>query len=433
MRPTIAIIGRPNVGKSTLFNRIVGQRKALTHDYPGVTRDRNFAVAEWGGREFLCVDTGGFPLDEESIDDKVSVQIDLAIEESDIILCVFDGESGLIPEEKAIVERLRKINKPVFYAVNKIDVPAHEMRQNDFFKLGVEKLYPVSGEHGYQLAELLDAVVEELPRDEKAAVDDKELRIAIVGRPNVGKSSLVNALLGQSRVVVDSTPGTTRDSIDTPLHYEGRPLRLIDTAGIRRRSQKGGKLEKIAVLQATRALERADVCLLVLSAEDGLLKQDAHIAGYIEEQGQGCIMLWNKMDLKSPDSREKLLKTIRDELRFLPQFPVLFSSALTGKGVEEVIPALMELYDELGAEISTSKLNDALADLVEHHSIPMYKGREVKLYYATQVGTHPPIIIVFTNWPSGVPESYRRYLVHGFQRRFGLERIPVRVVFRKRK
>ncbi len=434
MKSTLAIIGRPNVGKSTLFNRIVGSRKALIMDSPGVTRDRNFAVAEWQGREFMCIDTGGFPVDEGSLEEKVMSQIDLAIAESDAILCVFDGISGLIPEEEQIVSRLRKVDKPVFYAVNKIDVPVHQERLAEFYSLGVENLYPVSGEHGFQLAELLDKIVPVFPAEDKEdALAHEERRIAIVGRPNVGKSSLVNALIGQARVVVDETPGTTRDSIDTGFEHEGHPYLIIDTAGMRRRSQKGGMLEKLTVLQSTRAIDRSDMCLLVLSADEGVLKQDSHIVGYIAERGKGLIIVWNKMDLKTQADQEKLEEQVREEFAYLWKAPLAYISALEGSGVSELFPMMEQLREDLQIKVPTSRLNTVFEDLVEHHPLPLYKGKEVKLYYATQVGASPPIFVVFCNHPQGVPESYKRYLAHGLQKRLDMEQIPVRVVFRKRR
>ncbi len=437
MLPTLAIIGRPNVGKSTLFNRIVGQRKALTYDAPGVTRDRNFEVADWHQQRFLCVDTGGFPLDEETLDEKVFMQIELAIEESDVILCVFDGKVGMIPEEQAIVSRLRQTNKTVFYAVNKIDVLGHEDRLNDFYKLGVDQLFPVSGEHGYGLDDLLEGIVQSFPEQpEEAPLDDETVKIALVGRPNVGKSSLTNALLGESRVVVDATPGTTRDSIDTSFEFEGKPCLLIDTAGIRRRSQKGGFLEKITILQSTRAIERADICIQLLSAEEGIRTQDAHIAGMIMSQNKGHILAWNKIDLITTHKEEKraeLREQIARDMPFLADIPKHYISAQFGKGVDRLLPEVFSLHDELGSKIKTAQLNKVFEYLVDHHNMPLYKGREVKLYYATQVGTHPPTFIVFTNIPQGIPASYQRYLIHGLQDRLDLKRVPVKVVFRKRK
>lgn len=432
-KPLVAIIGRPNVGKSTLFNRIIGTRKALTHDQPGVTRDRNFATAEWGGREFICVDTGGFPLEAESLDEGVEKQIELAIEESDVILCIFDGAAGPNPVEAQLVERLRRVQKPVLYAVNKIDVPEHESRLNDFFRLGIEDLMPVSGEHGYQVAELLDRLLQVLPAEIKPqAAEDRMIHIAVVGRPNVGKSSLVNALLGQSRVVVDATPGTTRDSIDTPFHLDDRDYVLIDTAGIRRRSQKGGHLERITVMHSLRAIDRADVCLLVLAADEGLSKQDAHIAGYIAERGRALMVVWNKLDLISKEQFREREQEVRERCPFLHQVPVVGVSALAARGLGLVLPGIDSLYEEWGTQVATGRLNAVFASLVEHHHLPMYKGKTVKLFYATQAQTRPPTFMVFANYPEGVAPSYRRYLIRGLQEQLHLEHVPIRLVLRRR-
>lgn len=434
MKPIVAIIGRPNVGKSTLFNRIVGHRKALTHDQPGVTRDRNFADAHWGGRDFVCIDTGGFPLEQGTLDEKVEEQIALAMSESDCILCVFDGQAGLVPEEARIVEKLRPIGKPVFYVVNKIDVPAHEDRLMDFYAAGVEELLPVSSEHGYQVAELLDRLVASFPSElQDTPLDEATIQLAVVGRPNVGKSSLVNALLGQSRVVVDATPGTTRDPIDTPFHVGEQPYLLVDTAGIRRRSQKGGALERITVMQSLRAIERADICLLVLAADQALSKQDSHIAGTITDRGRGLILVWNKIDLMPTPDRKRVLRSTRDSLKYLPSIPIHLISAREGQGVNSLLPEVKQLHEELATRVPTSRLNEVFSSLVEHHNIPSYRGKEVKIYYATQVGIRPPTFIVFANYPAGVPETYRRYLQQGLREQLGLERIPVRLVVRKRK
>ena len=432
-KPLVAIIGRPNVGKSTLFNRIIGTRKALTHDQPGVTRDRNFATADWGGREFICVDTGGFPLVADSLDEGVEAQIELAIEESDVILCVFDGVAGPNPVEGKIVERLRRIEKPVLYVVNKIDIPEHEARLNEFFSLGVEDLLPVSGEHGYQVAEMLDRLLLLLPRDVRAAEpDDKIIHIAVVGRPNVGKSSLVNALLGQSRVVVDPTPGTTRDAIDTPFHVDERDYMLIDTAGIRRRSQKGGHLERITVMHSLRAIDRADVCLLVLAADEGVTKQDAHIAGYIAERGRALIVVWNKLDLIPFSRYPEREKEIRERWPFLHQVPIQGVSALQSRGMSRLLPEIDQVYKEWGRRVATARLNTVFASLVDHHHLPMYKGKTVKLFYATQAQTRPPTFMVFANYPEGVAPSYRRYLIRGLQEQLELEHVPVRLILRRR-
>lgn len=433
MKPLVAIIGRPNVGKSTLFNRIIGTRKALTHDQPGVTRDRNFANAEWGGREFICVDTGGFPLVADSLDEGVEAQIDLAIDESDVILCVFDGAAGPNPGEVKIVERLRRINKPVIYVVNKVDVPEHETRLNEFFRLGINDLMPVSGEHGYQVAEMLDRLLLLLPAEATEGVaDEKTIHIAVVGRPNVGKSSLVNALLGQSRVVVDATPGTTRDAIDTPFHIDERDYILIDTAGIRRRSQKGGHLERITVMHSLRAIDRAEVCLLVLAANEGITKQDAHIAGYITERGRALIVIWNKMDLIDPGEFRQRVAAVQERWPFLHHVPIHGVSALQGSGMKRIFPEIDAIYKEWGRRVATARLNAVFASLVDHHHLPMYKGKTVKLFYATQAQSRPPTFLIFANYPEGISQSYRRYLIRGLQEQLQLEHVPVRLILRRR-
>ena len=430
----VAIVGRPNVGKSTLFNRIVGYRKAIVEDTPGVTRDLNFAEVGMEGKAFTLVDTGGFEPGEEPVAAQVIKGCQWAIEEADLVLFVLDGREGLTPLDEEICRLLREKGKQVLYVVNKIDGPRHEKEVYDFYRLGVERLYPVSAQHGYRFGELMEELLQALPSPpEEEEKGEEGVRVAVVGRPNVGKSSLVNAILGYERVIVDERPGTTRDAIDTPFQWRGKSYLLIDTAGIRRRSRISLRLERYSVIEAIRSIERSDVSLLMIDAQEGVTEQDMRIGGLIERRGKGCVLLVNKWDLLQGKAKEgEYAEMVRRRLWFLDYAPLLFTSALKGEGVGMVLEAVDRVAEEGKKRISTSELNRWMEGVLSSHSPPHWRGRPVKFYYLTQVGVRPPTFVFFVNRPQGVTANYQRYLARRLREAFRFEGNPIRLIFRQR-
>jgi GTP-binding protein len=435
MTPIIAIVGRPNVGKSTLFNRIAGRRKAIVWDEPGVTRDRNYADVEWEESPFTLIDTGGFePVSKDRIFIQMREQCQLAMEEADVILFLMDGKEGLTPSDKEITDILRKLNKPVFYIVNKIDGAKHEERALEFYGLGVEPIYSISAEHGYGVNELMDEVIKALPSPTDRKGDRNVTRVAVAGRPNVGKSSLINRLLGYKRVLVDEAPGTTRDAIDTHFERDGRKYVLIDTAGIRRKSRISLKLEKYSIVEALRTIDRSDVALLLLDSREGVTDQDARIGGFINDKGKGCILVVNKWDLIEKDSQTmgQYEKKVREDLKYLSYAPILFISALTGQRVRKILDVVDHVSEQTKKRIPTSQLNKYFGNWVEKFPPPLYKSRSVKMNYITQVSTAPPTFVIYTNFPDGIHFSYERYLLNQLRGTFSFEGVPVRFRFRKK-
>lgn len=436
MKPIIAIVGRPNVGKSTLFNRILGGRKAIVWNEPGVTRDRNYADAEWDGKAFILIDTGGFePISKDRIFVQMREQCELAMEEADIILFVMDGKEGLMPSDREIADILRRLNKPVFYIVNKIDSPKDEEKMFEFYGLGIEKIYPISAEHRRGLGELMEEVSQFLLDGEEEETNETVTRVAVLGRPNVGKSSLINRILGYKRVIVDEAPGTTRDAIDTHFKRDGRHYVLIDTAGIRRKSRISLRLEKYSIMEALRTLDRCDVALLLLDPREGVTDQDARIGGFIHEKGKGCILLVNKWDLIEKDSRtaDEFRRRIYAELKYLSYAPILFISALTGQRVMKVLDVVDHVAEQAKKRIPTSQLNRSLAEWVEKTPPPSYRTRPIKLNYMTQVKVKPPTFVISTNFPEGIHFSYERYLMNQIRETYGFEGVPVRLIFKKKR
>ncbi len=436
MKPIIAIVGRPNVGKSTLFNRIAGGKKAIVWDEPGVTRDRNYAEVEWEESSFTLIDTGGFePVSKDRIFIQMREQCQLAMDEADVILFLMDGKEGLTPSDKEITDILRKMNKPVFYIVNKVDGPKHEERAIEFYGLGVEPIYSVSAEHGYGVNGLMDEVIQALPRLKEKKWDQEVTKVAVVGRPNVGKSSLINRLLGYKRVLVDEVPGTTRDAIDTLFEKDGRKYALIDTAGIRRKSRIGLRLEKYSIVEALRTIDRSDVALLLLDSREGVTDQDARIGGFIHEKGKGCILVVNKWDLVEKDSQTMVYyeRDVRESLKYLSYAPIVFISALTGQRVKKVLDVVDYVSEQTKKRIPTHSLNKCLGEWVEKFPPPLYKSRSVKLNYITQVSTAPPTFVIYTNFPEGIHFSYERYLLNQMRETFSFEGVPVRFRFRKKR
>ncbi len=435
MRPLIAIVGRPNVGKSTLFNRIVGRRKAMVDDMPGVTRDRNYANVDRFDLPFILIDTGGFePETNDRLLQQMREQSQLAMEEADVILFVMDGRDGLTPADVEVVEMLRRVDKPVFYLVNKIDGDRQETAIGDFYTLGVEAVFAISAEHNRGVNDMMDEVLKALPKGSGTETDEDVTKIAVIGRPNVGKSTLVNRLLGVERVVANPTPGTTRDSIDTYFTCNRKRYLLIDTAGIRRKGKTTEKIEKYSVVDSLRSIERADVVLIVINAEEGVTEQDTKIAGYAYEAGRGCIFVVNKWDTLTKDnsSMGKFIEKIRMEFKYLPFAPIVFVSAKTGQRLGKIMTEVDTVMEQFSRRITTSDLNRVFSKAVEEHHAPLYQGRRVKFYFATQVGTKPPSIVIFTNRPDGVHFSYERYIVNRFRDAFGFTGTPMRLLFKGR-
>ena len=435
MRPIIAIVGRPNVGKSTLFNRIARGRKAIVWDEPGVTRDRNYADVERDEGSFTLIDTGGFePVSKDRIFVQMREQCQLAMDEADAVLFMMDGKEGLTPSDREIVDILRKLNKPVFYIVNKIDGPKHEEKALEFYGLGMEPVYSISADNGYGVNGLMDEITKVLPSSTEKKWDQDVTKVAVLGRPNVGKSSLVNRLLGYKRVLVDEAPGTTRDAIDTLLERDGKRYVLVDTAGIRRKSRISLRLEKYSIVEALRTIDRSDVALLLLDSKEGVTDQDARIGGFIHEKGKGCILVVNKWDLVEKDSQTMVRyeREVREGLKYLSYAPMLFISALTGQRVRKVLDGVDHVSGQTKKRISTSPLNRYFGRWVEKFPPPLYKNRSVKMNYITQVSTAPPTFVIYTNIPEGIHFSYERYLLNQMREAFGFEGVAVRLLFRKK-
>ncbi len=437
-KPLVAIIGRPNVGKSTLFNRIIGWRKAIVEDTPGVTRDRNYADADWSGEEFNIVDTGG--LDVESDDLYLSLirdQIQVAIEESDLILFILDAKSGIMPQDVEISKLLRKTSKPVLYVVNKVEHEKHEIRAFDFHNLGVDKFFTVSALDGRKINELLDAILERLPKVklEVEERDDKIINVAVIGKPNVGKSTLVNRILGEERLITSPIPGTTRDSIDTLIERKNRKYLFIDTAGIRRKSKVTFSVERYSIIRAMKTVERADIVLFMFDGKEGPTHQDARISELINDKGKGCIVLLNKWDLVPKEIAETsgIDDIVRDKLKAVDFAPVISISALTGKRVNRVFDYIDLVYENFSRRITTKPLNKLLDGILKTNPPPIYKGSEIKFYYISQPMTKPPTFVVFTNSLKGIPESYKRFLENRFREEFKLEGTPIKFIFRARR
>jgi len=434
-RPIVAIVGRPNVGKSTLFNRIVGGRIAIVEGVPGVTRDRLYQDAEWNNRWFTLVDTGGLDYQEDGvIISHIRKQAELAIAEADLVLFVVDARAGLNGTDEDVAKVLRRSEKPIILVANKVEHfdKAHELY--DFYRLGLGDPIPVSAAEGLNTGDLLDRLVEELPPVEDQETDDDIIKIAVIGRPNVGKSSLVNALLGKERVIVSDIPGTTRDAIDSLIVRGDKTYSIIDTAGIRRRSKIGLSTEKYSVIRALRAVDRCDIVLMLIDAVEQLTDQDKRIAGYAHEKGRGCILVVNKWDLVEKDDHtsNRYVQKLRDGLGFMQYAPVLFTSALTHQRVHRVLELVDYVSEQQNMRIATTGLNQLLRDAILHNATPQDKGRHLKIFYATQASVKPPTFILFVNEPELMHFSYLRYLENQLRSAYGFEGTPIKLVMRKR-
>ena len=433
--PVVAVVGRPNVGKSTLFNRVLGQRLAIVEDWPGVTRDRNFARAEWNGRQFYLVDTGGMVEgSDEPMDRLIRDQVLTAMGEADVLMLVVDGKSGPHPLDYAIAEHLRRTAKPTLLVVNKVDnlgsptATAH----HDFWDLGLGEPLPVSATSGKGSGDVLDRVVWDLPAVE--GEEEEALRVAVIGKPNVGKSSFVNRLLGEERLVVSDVAGTTRDAIDTPMQFKGRRLVFVDTAGLRRQSKIGEGVEFYSAIRTERAIERADVCLLLIDATEGISVQDLKVCEKAWDAGDGLIIVVSKWDLveKETMTAPNFEKEIRDRAPFLKWVPILFTSAVTGQRVHRVLELIVEVEEARQRRIPTHQVNEVVRALVTRTKPPAYLNHPVKLLYATQVSVAAPTFVIWTNHPEGVSDSYLRYLQNGFREAWGFLGVPLRINLRRR-
>ena len=436
MKPIVAIVGRPNVGKSTFFNRVTRTRDALVDDFPGVTRDRHYRDARWNDIEFTLVDTGGFTAGDE-FSDGIRFQVEQAIEDADVIILLLDGKEGISPFDRDIVALLRVADKPVFYAVNKIDGAEQEAHVSDFFSLGIEPLFPISAEHRYGISDFLDALVAGISAIDKEAIKDSAegaIGLAVVGRPNVGKSSLINRILGQERHLVSDQPGTTRDAIDSFFQVDGKSYRLIDTAGIRRKGKVTHKIEKFSIIKALKSLDRCDVALIVLDVAEGITEQDINIAGYAFERGCGCIFLLNKWDLLEKDTHtvKKYLGELRMRAKFLAFAPAMTISALTGLRVAKIFKMVDDVYDQYRRRILTGQLNRILESSTAKNPPSLHRGKPLKFYYITQVSSRPPTFVCFVNTPQAVHFSYKRFLINQIREQAGLDKTPIRILIRQR-
>ena len=434
-KPTVAIVGRPNVGKSTLFNRIMGGRPAIVSEQPGTTRDRHFGDADWQGRRFWVVDTGGLlPESEDSMDRAIRRQVEFALDESDVVVFMVDGREGLNPVDRAIADRLRKAGRPVLLAVNKLDNLEQSTEQYGFYSLGFGDPVGVSAAIGKGSGDLLDAIVERLPPHDPAE-DEETINIAVVGRPNVGKSSVVNRLLGEERHVVAAEAGTTRDAIDSVLRFQGKTLNFIDTAGLRRKAKVEDDLEFYSTLRTERAIERAQVAVLVVDAAVGLHNQDLRIATQAWEEGAGLVILVNKWDLieeKDANTARQGQEALVAKAPFLRHVPFLYVSALTGQRVRKVLDLILEVATDRERRVPTAEVNKVLAALIERNAPPQKPGEEVKLLYASQIATAPPTLAIVSNRPDEVPEAYQRYLANGFREAWPFTGSPLRLKFTSR-
>lgn len=429
--PTVAIVGRPNVGKSTLFNKIVGKKVAIIEDIPGVTRDRIYQEAQYRDKRFYLIDTGGIDVSKETFNDEIKVQAEIAINEADIVLFIVDGKEGLTQNDLVVRDILRKSKKKVIVAINKVDVKEAQNHLYDFYELGFDAYIPISSIHNTGYVELMDTITMEFP-DNSSDVEDNRLKFSIIGRPNVGKSSLTNALLNEDRVVVSNIAGTTRDSIDSVFKYHGEEYVLIDTAGMRKKGRVFESVEKYSLLRSLKAIDRSDICLVVINAEEGITEHDKHIAGYAIERGKGLIFVVNKWDTVKEDTIADFTKLMRVEFQFATYAPIVFLSALTKKRIHTLMPEVIKVGENIKREIKTSVLNDVILDAYQLNLPPSYKGKRLKIYFSSQTGVKPPKFTLRVNNKGLVHFSYERYLENKLRENFDLQGTPIVLQFKNR-
>ena len=448
--PVVAIVGRPNVGKSTLFNRLIGERVAIVEDLPGTTRDRVYGTADWRGRDFTVVDTGGLELEPGTeIEERVQDQAKVAIDEADVILFVVDAAAGLAPLDHEVADRLRRTTKPVLLVINKADNPRREHEGAEFYALGFGSTITISAQHGRNTGDLADEIFDRLPPEEDLVPDpelsEKDLaelsesemgppKVAIVGRPNTGKSTFINKVLGHDRMIVSAVPGTTRDPIDTEIQLEGEPMTLIDTAGIRRRGSIDRGIERYSVLRSLKAIDRADVAIVMTDATEGYTAQDAHVVGYVLEAGRGVVLVINKWDVVEKDefTADRWLKRLRRDAPYLAWADIVFASALTGQRVERILREARTVAEERYRRVPTGELNRLVMDAVRDHPPAHVRNRLPKVFYATQVAVGPPTFVVFVNDPTLIHFSYKRYLENRIREEYGFLGTPIKLIFRER-
>ena len=429
--PTVALVGRPNVGKSTLFNRLVGSKVSIIEDTPGVTRDRIYSEVSYLNYRFHLIDTGGIDVSQELFNDEIKVQAEIAIEEADVVVFIVDGKEGITENDKVVRDMLRKSGKKVIVAINKVDSKESFEHQYDFYELGFDNYIPISAEHNTGIYELLDAITSDFHQYEEKSEDDR-LKFSVIGRPNVGKSSLINALLNEERVIVSNNAGTTRDAIDTVMKYNGEEFVLIDTAGMRKKGKVFEAVEKYSLLRSLKAIDRSDLCLLVINAEEGIIEHDKHIASYALEKGKGLIIVVNKWDTVENANTKEYEKIVRSEFQFLSYAPIVYLSALTKKRIHTLMPEVLKVAENIKREVKTSVLNEVITDAYTLNLPPSYKGKRLKIYFTNQSGTKPPKFTFHVNNKGLVHFSYERYLENKLRENFDFEGTPIILQFKNR-
>ena len=429
--PTVALVGRPNVGKSTLFNKLVGSKISIIEDTPGVTRDRIYSEASYKNYRFHLIDTGGIDVSQELFNDEIKVQAEIAIEEADVVVFIVDGKEGITTNDKVVRDMLRKTDKKVIVAINKVDSKDSQEHMYDFYELGFDSYIPISAEHNTGIYELLDEITKDF-REYEQEEEDNRLKFCVIGRPNVGKSSLINALLNEERVIVSNEAGTTRDAIDSVMKYNGEEFVLIDTAGMRKKGKVFESIEKYSLLRSLKAIDRSDLCLLVINAEEGIIEHDKHIASYALEKGKGLIIVVNKWDTVENPNIKDYTKLVRSEFQFLSYAPIVFLSALTKKRIHTLMPEILKVSENIKREVKTSVLNDVIMDAYSLNLPPSYKGKRLKIYFANQAGTKPPKFVFHVNNKGLVHFSYERYLENKLRENFDFEGTPIVIQFKNR-